>query len=1394
MTRAELQHALRQPYNRDLWLRLLRELLPATEIPQSAVVIPLADTQANGIATSAAQIARIPLADGKTVAVLEVTVAGRVDVQRNRVALRNLVTQFIDQDRAHAVLGLFRGEGEDYRFSFVARSSEFTADGELSRTETEKRRYTYLLGPGQACRTPAERLDRLQVKAFDAKISDLLDAFKVQELFDEFFNEYRRAFEEVESLIRPTLSEKEPLRLFTQRLLNRLMFLAFIERKGWLKWEQRTDYLAALWDARRRGENANFYRDHLVPLFFEGLNQSGRPPGHTDPRFGRVEYLNGGLFEKADDGTDDRPGIIVPDAALDAILNSETGLFSRYNFTVAESTPLDVEVAVDPEMLGKVFEELVTGRHEQGSYYTPKPIVSFMCREALVGHLASRCEKETRSALEAFVHDHKPKSLRDAEAVLAALRTVTVCDPACGSGAYLLGMLHELLDLRTCLFAADQKLDGTTAHGRKLEIIERNLYGVDKDPFAVNIARLRLWLSLAVEYDGSHPPPALPNLDFKIEQGDSLAAPAPADVLRDAGSLPLLLPTVRDFAGKKARFLTAHGAEKEALKTEITALKQSLKTWLATEGPADAFHWALEFAEVFLPTPAAASLTGGLNLGLELAPSATPGGFDIVLANPPYVRMELIKPQKPVLRKRFRHVHAERADLYVYFYARAHELLRDGGTAAFISSNKWLRAGYGEPLRQHLLDAQSFGVVMDFGELPVFKSAATDAAIFVWTKEPRSGTATRWAMVKDLDRCYAEGVRRHFERLATSVPASQFHERGSRLATVATADFVMRMQKGAPSLSEYFADLGVGGMNFGIKTTFNDGFYRRSAQLVEMNLAKAECDRFVRRAVFGDDVRRFEVHYRDYHLLRIPSGYSLKLLGFDLEAISGRERAALRKTEEKRAWKIFRSENPNLAKYLESIEGPARKRDDQGDFWWELRPCDYYPLIESPKIIFPQTGKECRFFMDTEGLDIDQTVYFVSLADWFLLAVLNSRSTWNYLTTVCSSLGDPLNAGRLRFLKQYLETLPIPAASEAERSAVAALAERTQSLHGQRRARVERFLRDLGVAPAQSTSRNPLEQPWSLPPTEFAKRAKPLQRAARERPQLLYETARDETAVLTEQIYKLEAEIDTRVATLYGLDAEDQRWAAQATPAARPDDKQALFFRVLGSLKDNAPYFPLKSIQAAANDAELALKDSTLNGYLVEAVAQSLIHDAGRGWYSGLAEPFGLNGKPVSKLVKAMEKAFPLLDFTCWSTEQVASYGHHLLGRFTSFVHTERDSMATVGERLRSQSWDVVVNPRGAVARDFTTSATGTVVVRPRTTTQPRHGQQVSIEGLLVELFIESQTLNLMDAGEYWRLFHSIAGQHRIRLAALLDYARERRPAGLEMIKQIKADYLKIPL
>ncbi len=213
----------------------------------------------------------------------------------------------------------------------------------------------------------------------------------------------------------------------------------------------------------------------------------------------------------------------------------------------------------------------------------------------------------------------------------------------------LLGMLHELLDLRAALFQS-RRLDSLSVYQRKLEIIQTNVYGVDIDQFAVNIARLRLWLSLAVDFDGAKPEP-LPNLDYKVEVGDSLLGPNPSGGLEMGFRKPL----IDEFLKAKDEFLRSHEGEKKGLKKKVEKLKADIAGFSGHE-PGNGFDWAVEFAEVFLT-----------------------GGFDISIANPPFVRMELFKSIKPTLRANFHPVHAERSDLYCYFYARGIELLRQRG-------------------------------------------------------------------------------------------------------------------------------------------------------------------------------------------------------------------------------------------------------------------------------------------------------------------------------------------------------------------------------------------------------------------------------------------------------------------------------------------------------------------------------------------------------------------------------------------------------------------------------------------------------------------------------------------------------------------------------------------
>jgi hypothetical protein len=225
-------------------------------------------------------------------------------------------------------------------------------------------------------------------------------------------------------------------------------------------------------------------------------------------------------------------------------------------------------------------------------------------------------------------------------------------------------------------------------------------------------------------------------------------------------------------------------------------------------------------------------------------------------------------------------------------------------------------------------------------------------------------------------------------------------------------------------------------------------------------------------------------------------------------------------------------------------------------------------------------------------------------------------------------------------------------------------------------------------------------------------------------------------------------------------------------------------------LTNRAAYFSVADVRDWLRQRSVTCPPALLREYLSAFMRGGIIHDAGRGWYSRIAQPCVLDTRPIARLAGKVGKAFPLLDFTCWSTEQIRSYGHHLLARFATFVHTERDAMSSVAEWFRDAGHDVFLNPRAETARQFVIRER-TVVIRPKPTTQPHEDHLVTMEGLLVELFMESRALSLMDQSEYFRIFANLAGYSRISMAQLLDYARERRPAGLELTRHIKAEFLK---
>ncbi len=540
-------------------------------------------------------------------------------------------------------------------------------------------------------------------------------AFSVQPVTEAFFKYYKAAYDDAVALLAPQLGQQDAEQ-FTQTLFNRLLFVQFVSRKGWLKFNGDTDYLNALWhDYQTTPSETNFYRGRLSTLFFAGLNnpQSQNLSAGVQPLIGDVPFLNGGLFEETDL---DRSAVnAVPDEAVAPLL---TDLFNRYNFTVTEATPLDTEVAVDPEMLGKLFEETVNERHSNGAYYTPRPVVAFMCREAIKGYLSGKGIAGLDDAKIADLVDQRnPDAITPQQAleIANAVSGMKAVDPACGSGAFLLGMLQEILALNDSLFRAGHTAE--SLYDQKLGIITDNIYGVDKDVLAVSTAMLRLWLSLAVDFDGSGPPKPLPNLDLKLVAGDAIAGPNP-------DSKALQQDWFKVYAEQSGlqqditAYTTAHGQDKANLKQKVDATKTQLRSQLKGVAPTGVVEWRIDFADVMLN-----------------------GGFDVVIANPPYVRQESITPQKykENLAKAYKDAATLRSDLYCYFYARGLQLLRDGGMHVFVCSNSWLDVGYGAKLQEHLLKRAHVRAIYESAVQRQFATADINTVITVIRKSDTVG-------------------------------------------------------------------------------------------------------------------------------------------------------------------------------------------------------------------------------------------------------------------------------------------------------------------------------------------------------------------------------------------------------------------------------------------------------------------------------------------------------------------------------------------------------------------------------------------------------------------------------------------------------------------------------
>ena len=818
--------------------------------------------------------------------------------------------------------------------------------------------------------------------------SALDKAFDVEAVTKKFFEEYKRVFDLAIDRVEGFGSdedEHESKKLFVQTLFNRLMFIYFLSRKGWLTFRGDKDYLNALWRDYEAtdDEDKNFHVDRLRLLFFAGLNnyraEDLTSEAESRRLIGEPPFLNGGLFDKT--AEDDRFPL-VPDECISEIF---TKLFDRFNFTVMESTPFDIEVAVDPEMLGKVFEELVTGRHDTGSYYTPRPVVSFMCREALKGYLEGCGTGIAAEEIARFVdeRDTSGVGLASAPKVAEALEDVTVVDPACGSGAYLLGMMQELVDLRMALFNVG--VDARSLYELKLHIIQCNLYGVDIDEFAVNIAMLRMWLSLVIEYEGEQPEP-LPNLDFKVVKGDSLLGPDPSpdnygDLFRFRAH-----SVAAQLVDLKARHMDATTG-KDALKEEVERVQSELREALAdTPAPAGAVDWRVEFAEVF-----------------------DRGGFDVALANPPYIQLQKDGGKLGRLYGDVGYDTFVRAgDVYQLFYERGCQLLRSSpGLLAYITSNSWLKAEYGKRLRRYLSEENEPLVLVELGK-DVFASAIVDTGVLLL----RKGSVNGAFPAVDVDH----------------LPNTQFPPDGSLWGRVRPdgeapwsilspleQSVMEKMQAKGTPLGKWEVDI-----SRGVITGYNKAFIINGATrqaLVDEDPNSAE---IIVPILRGRDIHRYRVEWAGWWLIVAKYG-SYRTLPEAYPAIYKHLLQHENKLKARGQCRYSRSGSSN------------RDADYPGQHHWlelDNNPKDaYLEIFAKEKLFWIELVDSGRFAYDNSCIYGEATTFVMTGKDLkYLCALLNSSLVRWFLGQVAPTSG----MGTLRWKKVYLHGMPIPKVSSEE--------------------------------------------------------------------------------------------------------------------------------------------------------------------------------------------------------------------------------------------------------------------------------------------------------------------------------------------------------------------------
>lgn len=974
----------------------------------------------------------------------------------------------------------YRKNESSLRFSYVSETWDFDKDGNYKKRSTDTMRYTYLLGEGRGCRTAVDRFTALkESKQTLNDITAAFSVETLTKLFyKDLFDWYLWAISPEGNISFPNNTvieddDREDLEKKIIRMITRIIFVWFIKQKDLVPSrlfdKNFIDIILKDFDSQS-ATSGNYYNAILQNLFFATLNRAVKDEngekrgfaervGLTDVKtlyrydelftiskdeiislFSEVPFLNGGLFECLDktktlDGVNKayyydgfsrntskftdgryRYRAVVPNILF---FEPEKGLFSilnRYNFTIEENTPEEQQVALDPELLGKVFENLLgaynpetkeTARNQSGSFYTPREIVGYMVDESLIAYLG-----DTPFHRSLFAHDfkHEPERVSEYNEIARKLKSVKVIDPACGSGAFPMGMLNRMIDIL-------QRIEpDENTYAQKLTIIENCLYGSDIQSIAVQITKLRFFISLICdcEKDPSKPNfgiPTLPNLETKFVAANSLIGmKMPTELSLFSSDIETTKAALKEVRHK--HFLAKTAKTKAELRAQDQKLRDTLATLLAEH-------------ESFAENPEDAKLLAAWNPYDQNAVSKffDPGWmfslhdnpFDIVIGNPPYIQLQNNGGELASLYADCDYkTYARTGDIYCLFYERGWQLLKDGGHLCYITSNKWMRAGYGEKTRDFLSHNTDPQLLIDFAGVKIFESATVDTNILMFSKS-KNQHKTLCTVTNKQNKGSVRNLSVFVRQEGT------FCDFKGKESWVILTPIEQSIKQKIEAVGTPLKDWDIQ-INYGIKTGCNEAFIINTAKRDEILAnCKTEEERqrtaeLIRPILRGRDIKRYSYDWAELWLIAtFPSRH------YDIEQYPAVKEYLL-------SFGIERLEQTGKTYVINGETVKARK--ETSNKWFETQDSiSYWEDFIKPKIIYPNMTKYMPFVYDESMYFTNQKCFIVTGRDMAFLAAFFNSSLFKF----CFRDSFPeLQGGTRELSKIFFDKIPVKQISTAQ--------------------------------------------------------------------------------------------------------------------------------------------------------------------------------------------------------------------------------------------------------------------------------------------------------------------------------------------------------------------------